>query len=200
MNYQALEQIAPPYLLFLIMVGICVGGSIVAIQALTLCVGFGSYAFRTTILLFRGKKQSVEKPLEADEEPRRKHSVLADLRNVILFFLLMGASVSLVIVCAHAGNEQNEKMAKNEVIATENIKAKYAVSEVDWHAGQTYARPFSTAPESIVVKDRSGQKIVFQYRMEPGTHEPFLTDLPKDSENPVESGTTTVVADSLLNK
>lgn len=93
----------------------------------------------------------------------------------------------------------NDMQAKdhNRNIATENLKAKYDISEVYWDARETNSDFKDTQPHDLLVENDKNQQFIFRYRLNPETNEPFLIDMPvKGGESPHKP----ITANSLIRK
>lgn len=116
-------------------------------------------------------------------------------RKITGFSLLaMAGIIGIVSVMTISGFYG--KNTSNEAIATENIKAKYNVTDVSWDAKETKARPTATGRnEELLVTDDKGQQVVFKYKVNMQTGEPVLSNMP------VQGGSTpTVTVESIEKK
>jgi hypothetical protein len=91
------------------------------------------------------------------------------------------------------------RIEENKANATENIKAKYDISSVEWKTSNNRAtNPTDTVSDRVVmVTDRENNVSVFKFNTNPQTFEPQLEDT---VEGTVKDNFRRVPADSLLKK
>lgn len=94
----------------------------------------------------------------------------------VAFFLVATAIGGTALV---AGHNRSEAEIYNQSAATENLKKKYTLNDVEWLADETTAEPYQTdSYGNLVVVDEQGQRIVFKYKANRETGEPLLSNMP----------------------
>lgn len=185
MNYQPLHDILPAPLLFLVMIGAFAGVAITSFTGFTVCLV-------SAFSLYHAKRKNKPAKTEADKLDK------SDIKSIAWFTLLASVGAFLLIFCGGEFIKQNNSMMQNESIASENLKSKYSLNNVDWHAGQSQAGALSETPRDLLVEDTQGRKVIFKYAVNPSTSEPTLSELGSTDE-PIKSGTEHITVESILN-
>jgi hypothetical protein len=98
--------------------------------------------------------------------------------------IILGGVVASIAGLCSVGDEVT---AKNKVTAEHNLKKKYDIEAVLWNKSQASAA--STDLNKIAVQDKESNILIFQYRVDKETHEPFLLN---------DSGNAQIKANDLL--
>lgn len=126
------------------------------------------------------------KSLVAFDEPNSKLAPTIGLVGII----------ALIAGFANLDISYDRSEERNMTSATENLKSKYDLKEINWESKDTKAEPTSTSgDDELSVEANDGRLYIFKYRVDKGSGEPFLKDMPISGQS---APSETATADSLL--
>lgn len=104
-----------------------------------------------------------------DFNNRRK---IAGIVFVVLAFLSLAAFSAI-------GIDQQSRKESNKVAAEANLKSKYDIKGIVWEGRDVSTDPISTRGDvELTVTDKNNRPIMFKYKVDMNTGEPFLISMP----------------------
>lgn len=105
---------------------------------------------------------------------------LSSSKPVVTFCILSIITLSTCLVIAiHERSEMDKSDEIHKTVATENLKLKYDIKNADWNSKDTTAMPKNVSGENnLIIEGNDGKLYVFKYKVNLGTGEPTLGDMP----------------------